>query len=99
MTNVSAAARSIEQVRAIHQAYTNCVCMVLQCWSLSRAQHRPNRETGLVPAIRDSGFPPSRCVLQVSKHFTLGTLEALLRGRFRSRSTGLITGGGSDAAR
>ncbi len=32
-------------------------CMVQQLWSLSRAQHRPNREAGLFPAIRDTGFP------------------------------------------
>ncbi len=31
--------------------------MVSQYWSLFRAQPRPNRATGFVPAIRDSGFP------------------------------------------
>ncbi len=33
------------------------VCMVLQFWSPSRAQCRLNRETGLVPAVRDTRFP------------------------------------------
>ncbi len=33
------------------------VCMDLQFWSPSRAQPRPTRETELIPAIKDTGFP------------------------------------------
>ncbi len=31
--------------------------MDLQFWSPSRAQPRPTRETELIPAIKDTGFP------------------------------------------
>ncbi len=33
------------------------LCMDLQFWSPSRAQPIPARETELVPAIKDTGFP------------------------------------------